>query len=62
MKTSLPNPSAQSAMGTVDLGTVMPPYAPLVMPKQALEADVSLFSYVTAPLRSLLKPSFRSAS
>lgn len=65
MNTSMPNLSANSAMVAVDLASVLPPYAPLVMPKQVLAADVSLFGFMAtllAPLLALLKPSFRSAN
>ncbi|MGO4910058.1 hypothetical protein ACEN2J_17195 [Pseudorhodobacter sp. W20_MBD10_FR17] len=61
----MPNLSAHSAMVAVDLEAVLPPYAPLVMPKQSLSADVSMFSFMAvalAPLLALLKPSFRSAN
>jgi hypothetical protein len=43
----------------------LPPYAPLVMPKQVLEAEVTLSGYVgsaLAAMLSFLKPSFRDAN
>lgn len=63
MNNHMSNLSSSAAM--VSAAQAMPPYAPLVMPKQVLEPEVTLSGYVAsafAALLSLLKPSFRDAN
>jgi hypothetical protein len=63
MNNLMPNLSSSATMVADD--AMLPPHAPLVMPKQVLSADVTLYSHATtvmAAMLSVLKPRFRGAN
>jgi hypothetical protein len=65
MNNHMPNISTSAAMVADEPSLLLPPYAPLAMPKQILASDLSLSSFVAAVLNlvlSALIPGYRSAN